>query len=108
MNYKVTEYPNFKILNDRWPTTDQQTEFFREYLSEIKRLNGQEKYEVTSEEISLLKEETEQFSLCAHLLWCLWGITQYGDGEIQFGFLAFAKARIEMYLDNKRKIFGDV
>jgi len=108
MNYKVNEHPYYKIQTEFWPTRTQQTEFFREYIAESKRLEKQTTISVSADEISALRAETEQFSLCSHLLWCLWGIMQVGVSDLKFGFLEFAKARFELYLKQKSKIFGAI
>lgn len=106
MNYKYEPYPKFKIESALWPNQAQQQVFFHEYILQTKQLNGEQNPTVTQQEIQKLQLETEQFSLCSHLLWSLWGIIQYDVSEIHFGFLEYSLQRFELYLKNKRRIFG--
>jgi len=106
MNYKVQNYPKFKIHSELWPSQQNQIEFFHEYISETKQLQGLNNPKVTEAEIRALQQETEQYALCSHLLWSLWGIIQCGVSEIQFGFLEYSLARFELYLQGKRRLFG--
>ncbi|XP_074487772.1 choline kinase alpha isoform X2 [Sebastes fasciatus] len=104
-DYTCEESPFFKVNAQAYPSKAQQLHFIENYLHE-----SDQGFDNLSEEdqMKLMEEiyvEVNRFSLASHFFWCLWSIIQARLSTIKFGYLEYAQARFDAYLQQK-KIWG--
>lgn len=81
---------NMDFIKD-YPSKQFQLEWIREYL-----LAYHEKAP-TEKEIEAFHQGVNQFSLCYHMMWGLWGLVQAEISKIDFDFVAFGLSRLNEY-----------
>lgn len=105
-DYSYPEYPHFLAKQSEYPSTEQQLNFIRSYLSNLESCNSDIviSKEVNTEE-HLLKE-VDVFVLASHFLWTLWSIVNAQNSQIQFGYWEYGKARWTEYCNHKEKLLA--
>ncbi|XP_018023260.1 choline/ethanolamine kinase isoform X2 [Hyalella azteca] len=120
--YKLDRPPYFTVHEKDYPSTNEQLTFIRPYLAAYHAARGQQvpppipetvsptrscdnrlqKWlaEATTEEERLLKE-IQVLKLAGHLFWLLWSLVQGHVSSITFGYLEYARVRMEHYIRDK-------
>lgn len=75
----------------KYPNAEQQRNFCRAYLE------GDDKQNVSDDEVEALRLEANTYSLATHLFWSLWGYIQASQSEIDFDFLGYATCRYQAF-----------
>ncbi|CAD5213901.1 unnamed protein product [Bursaphelenchus okinawaensis] len=86
------EYAGVDNINyDLCPTDEQKYTFVQSYLQSY---HGRE---VDGAEIEKVLADIPTFEAASHLLWCVWGLVQAQDSEIDFDYIQYASKRYEQY-----------
>jgi len=121
--YKNEAAPYYTVHTDAYPSRDEQLVFIRAYLAAYHADNKENKDRSSAlhkpnrvpgrvsqwvaaaptEEETLLRE-VQAMALVSHVFWLLWSIVQGHVSEIQFGYLDYAKVRLEHYLAAKEEL----
>ncbi|XP_073798147.1 uncharacterized protein isoform X6 [Danio rerio] len=88
-----------------YPSDELQFDWLSAYLESFKRCSTGDSA-VTQTEVQELYEQVCQFSLVAHLFWCLWALLQAKHSTIDFDFQRYARARFNYYFEKKREFCG--
>lgn len=125
--YKLPTPPYFTVHTEDYPTKEEQLGFIRTYLSEYKEVRDEAELpqhsdnlekrmsprmhewysEALSPEEQMLKE-VQVFNLAGHLFWILWSIVQGHVSTITFGYLEYAKIRMEHYIEQKANLEKEI
>ena len=86
-DYDVKNDPHFTYIPSNWPA-DKTISLFLFLYYDAKKLDKS----FLSDKIN----EIKQFALVSHVTWTLWALSM-GETNINFGYLEFAKARIDAF-----------
>jgi thiamine kinase-like enzyme len=82
----------------KYPTKEEQLRFIRSYLEEFSPEASTEQVE---KEAQVIRKQVEQFSLCSHLYWGMWGIIQAPMSNIEFDYLGYSIERFKRYFETR-------
>ncbi|KAK3103298.1 hypothetical protein FSP39_018306 [Pinctada imbricata] len=85
-NYTEEKFPNFTCKPECYPSKEEQYQFFRDYLTEKRRLRN-DRSEITEDELLTLYKEATVCAVASHYLWGIWSIVQLEICNIEFGYL---------------------
>lgn len=112
--YKDEFENGYKVYHDGYPTKEQQELFAKEYVIKLKEMNvkleagelDESKYvsSITISSAETILHEANRFALASHLFWFFWSIIQAKVSKIDFGFLEYAEARLDTYLEQKQSL----
>lgn len=93
------EHAGFDLDYSRYPTRDQQMVFLKAYLSAFYERDGPH----DPEEVEHLWREANQWSLASHFLWGVWALIQALNSSIDFDYLWYSNARLDVYFHSRDK-----
>ncbi|KAG5250693.1 choline kinase [Salix suchowensis] len=82
----------------KYPELEERHRFVNAYLSSAGKQPGED-------EVELLLQEVEKYTLASHLFWGLWGIISGHVNKIDFDYMEYARQRFQQYW-MKRKALG--
>ncbi|KAI8992099.1 kinase-like domain-containing protein, partial [Mycotypha africana] len=86
-DYHSTTHPTCQMIEERYPTKEEQLNFLSSYLNHTQN----------QEEIEAAYEEVNQWRMTSHLFWSLWGFVQASQSEIEFDYYAYSKQRLAAF-----------
>jgi len=89
------EWAGFEADYSRYPQKEQQYQFYRTYLAQVK--GG----EPTEQELDSMYVEVNKFALLSHFYWGTWALVQANISTIDFDFLDYALLRFNEYFLRK-------
>jgi len=119
--YKNKAAPYYTVHPDAYPSKEEQLVFIKAYLASLHEDSKNKENAVSvktlrapgrvaqwigsakSEEEALLKE-VQAMALVSHVFWLLWSIVQGHVSTIQFGYLDYAKVRLDHYFAAKEEL----
>jgi len=94
------EWAGFEADYSRYPTKEQQYEFYRSYLKAFNEA------EPTESELHNLYVQVNKFALVSHFFWGSWALVQGAISQIDFDFVAYAELRFAEYFNKKEEFFN--
>jgi ethanolamine kinase len=92
------EYMGFRVDPSLYPNEEQRRHFIVNYLRA-------REFDVSDADlVHGWMDRVQRFSLCAHLFWSLWALVQSSFSKIEFDFAGYARVRINMYLQLKKRL----
>ncbi|KAF5469862.1 hypothetical protein F2P56_010420 [Juglans regia] len=95
-----TETPHILDFS-KYPGLEERQRFVRIYLS----YSGNEP---SDDEVELLLQDVEKYTLVSHLFWGLWGIISEHVNEIDFAYIEYARQRFQQYWSRRPALLGSV
>ncbi|KAJ6730655.1 CHOLINE/ETHANOALAMINE KINASE [Salix viminalis] len=81
----------------KYPELEERHRFVNAYLSSAGKQPGED-------EVELLLQEVEKYTLASHLFWGLWGIISGHVNKIDFDYMEYARQRFQQYWMRKKKL----
>lgn len=106
-DYSYEKWPHFTYRIENFPSKKQQVNFIKSYIKEHQSscLAFPEKGKWT---IGFMIKEANRFALLSHLFWGLWSVMQAKMSDIGFGYMEYAIARMDAYLQQKMEVCRSV
>eukprot|EP00761_Pharyngomonas_kirbyi_P006599 gb/GECH01006607.1/.p1 GENE.gb/GECH01006607.1/~~gb/GECH01006607.1/.p1 ORF type:complete len:371 (+),score=81.98 gb/GECH01006607.1/:1-1113(+) len=100
------EYSGFDNLTEHYPSVEHQIGFFQRYLRASKQYAQKCDESVSHDEIRQMFLNVGKFTLASHLYWGLWATAQACFSDIDFDFMSYAAARIDLYRQQKDEMLS--
>jgi len=100
IEYNTPNANGFEIVHERYPTKEQQSQFFEHYNAVTSTLSR-------PWDITQLLLEGETFAMASHFLWGLWGVIQSKSSTISFGYMEYALQRFDGYFLQKARLLKE-
>ncbi|CAK7346728.1 unnamed protein product [Dovyalis caffra] len=85
--------------HNKYPGLEERRRFVHAYLSSAGK-------KPSEDEVELLLQEVEKYTLASHLFWGLWGIISGYVNKIEFDYTEYARQRFQQYRLRKQKLLG--
>ncbi|CAL1277864.1 unnamed protein product [Larinioides sclopetarius] len=101
-DYGTDEYPHFIYSSEKFPSEEEQISYIRAYLDQLAK-EGVILSTSIEEEIKVILQEIELFSMAAHLFWSLWSRRMTFHSSMGFTFEEYSNTRLDAFCDIRKK-----
>ncbi|KAF8796491.1 choline/ethanolamine kinase-like [Argiope bruennichi] len=104
-DYNTGEYPYFEYNSEKFPTKEEQISYIRVYLDQLVE-EGVLRPESIENEIKVILQEIDLFSMAVHLLWSLWSWKMTFRSCMDFAHREHGKTRLSVFMTLKKKFLS--
>jgi len=109
IDYSTPHFPFFTLKHELFPDHLYMKQYFRYYLTYFDQFKQKSCQtidhhqaspsvpNIMESEVEALEQETLSFMLASHMMWSIWGILQSTLSCLSFGYLEYARQRLQEY-----------
>ncbi|CAL1277865.1 unnamed protein product [Larinioides sclopetarius] len=101
-DYNTEEHPYFEYSSEKFPTEEEQISFIRAYLDQLVK-EGVIPSTSVEDEIKVILQEIELFTMAVHLLWSLWSWKMSFRSSMDFAYREHGKTRLNVFRAIKKE-----